>query len=85
MLITSSESRVPRLRPGLGLHLASIGESRWRVLDRAGLIIGHIDSFTEARGIRYRALKYHAASRAFRELGAFWSLDDAVDCLRYAR
>lgn len=85
MLSTSDTTRTPRLRPGIGLHLATIGAGRWRVLDRAGLIVGHVDTVSEARGTRYRALRYHAASRSLRELGAFWSLDDAVDCLRYAR
>ncbi|MEQ6898285.1 hypothetical protein [Microbacterium sp. KR10-403] len=85
MLTTTPAAQPPRLRAGLGLHLIAIGENRWRLVDAAGLIVGHVDTFTEARGIRYRALRYHPATRMFRELGAFWSLDDAVDCLRYAR
>ena len=85
MLSTSHTTRTPRLRPSIGLRLTTIGEGRWRLVDRAGLIIGHVDTLTEPRGTRYRALRYHAASRSLRELGAFWSLDDAVDCLRYAR
>ncbi|QAY61468.1 hypothetical protein ET475_16860 [Microbacterium protaetiae] len=85
MVTTTPISGAPRLRANLGLRLAAIGAHRWRVVDAAGLIVGHIDEFRTARGIRYRALRYHAGSRAFRELGAFWSLDDAVDCLRYAR
>jgi hypothetical protein len=85
MLTTTPSPQQPRLRAGLGLRLIPIGENRWRLVDSAGLIIGHVDAFTEARGLRYRAQRYHPATRMFRELGAFWSLDDAVDCLRYAR
>ncbi|GAA3770126.1 hypothetical protein GCM10022240_23040 [Microbacterium kribbense] len=75
----------PRLRPGTGLHLMPIGRDRWRVVDAAGLIVGHIGAEHEARGTRYRARRYHPGSRAFLDLGAFWSIDDAVDCLRYGR
>lgn len=85
MLSTSLLPATPRLRPELGLRLHSAGADRWRVVDAAGLIVGHIDASHDARGIRYRALRYHSGARAFRELGAFWSLDDAVDCVRYAR
>ena len=85
MVMTTRTAPSPRLHPGLGLRLIPIGDSRWRLVDAAGLIIGHVDTVTEARGTRYRALHYHPGSRSFRELGAFWSLDDAVDCLRYAR
>ena len=83
MLITSPAA--PRLRTGMGLRLTTIGEGRWRLVDAAGLIVGHIDTYTEARGTRYRALRYHPTARTMREIGAFWSLENAVDCLRYAR
>jgi hypothetical protein len=28
---------------------------------------------------------FHAPSRAFRDLGEFWSVDDAVECVMFAR
>jgi hypothetical protein len=75
----------PRPRTGIRLRLAPIGEGRWRVVDPTGLIIGHIDARPDPSGVRYRARRYHPGARAFVELGAFWSVDDAVDCLRYSR
>lgn len=78
--------------PGRAAHrsrgettLLPIGPGRWRVLDASGLIIGHVDTRPGMQGVRYRALRYRPASRGFLELGGFWSLDDAVDCLRAGR
>jgi len=74
-----------RLRSGNELRLAPIGDGRWRVLGPNGLITGHIDARAALSGVRYRARRYHAPSRAFVDLGEFWSIDDAIDCLRYSR
>mgnify|MGYP001135566904 CR=1 FL=1 len=84
-ITTSTATQMPRLRAGTGLRLSPIGEGRWRVIGTSGLIVGHIDAFAHPHGVRYRAMRYHPGSRAFRELGAFWSLDDAADCLRFGR
>jgi hypothetical protein len=81
MLTSTSIIDTPRLRPGIHARLARIGTGRWRVLDESGVIIGHIDARPERQGIRYLARRYHPASRAFLERGAFWSVEDAVDCL----
>lgn len=82
---TIRSDELPRLRPGTGLRLVRAGAGRWRVLDLAGRIIGHLDAREDARGLRYRARRYHAPSRAFLDLGGFWSADDAVDALRFGR
>lgn len=75
----------PRLRPGTPVRLADATAGLWRVVDAHGRIIGHLQALTERQGVRYRARRFHAASHDFRELGDFWSADDAVDCLRFAR
>ena len=75
----------PALRPGSSVKLAAVATGLWRVLDARGRIIGHLQALGERQGVRYRARRFHAASQAFRELGDFWSADDAVDCLRFAR
>ena len=54
-------------------------------IDGSGRVIGHIQALAEAAGVRYRARRFHARSRAFRDLGEFWSAGDAIDCLRFAR
>jgi len=75
----------PMLRPGTPVRLAGAAAGLWRVVDAHGRIIGHLQALAERQGVRYRARRFHAASHAFRELGEFWSADDAVDCLRFVR
>ncbi|WP_228484804.1 hypothetical protein [Microbacterium cremeum] len=75
----------PVLARGADVRLASAAPSLWRVLDRSGRVLGHVQAVPDGSGMRFRARRFHAASRAFRDLGDFWSPDDAVDCLRFAR
>lgn len=57
----------------------------WRVADPAGRVIGHLQAYGLDGQIRYRARRFHAATRRFRDVGEFWSADDAVDCLLLSR
>lgn len=75
----------PRLSPLLKARLIAAAVGLWRVTDSNGLVIGHIQSVADARGPRYRARRFHPSSRAFRDLGEFWSADEAVECLVFAR
>ena len=75
----------PKIKTGVPVELARAAPALWRVRDASGRVIGHLQALPLADGIRYRARRFHAASRAFRELGEFWSADDAIDCLRFAR
>ncbi|GAA1847505.1 hypothetical protein ACFQZV_08785 [Microbacterium koreense] len=68
-----------------GYRLVSAGPQLWRVIDRAGTIIGHLAAYRLGDAVRYRARRYHAATRILRDLGEFWSPEDALDCLRYSR
>jgi hypothetical protein len=67
------------------LRLAPAAPGRWRVVESTGRIIGHLDALPHPGGARYRARRYHAPTRAFRDIGDFWSPDDAVDALRFTR
>ena len=75
----------PMIRVGTPVRLARAAPALWRVSDLRGRVIGHLEAITEPGGVRYRARRFHAASRLFRDLGDFWSADDAIDCLRFAR
>lgn len=75
----------PVLTRSRTLRLALAGPALWRVLDPAGHVLGHLQTIDHEWGTRYRARLFHPASRAFRDLGDFWSPDDAVDCLRFTR
>jgi hypothetical protein len=76
---------VPPLLRHHDLRLAAAAPSLWRLLDRGGRVVGHMQVVDSARGPRYRARRFHAPSRAFRELGEFWSADDAVECVAFSR
>lgn len=77
--------RAPVLADPSAPRLLPVATDLWRVTDRHGRVIGHLEARRDPRGLRYRARRFHAPSRAFRDLGEFWSADDAVACLRYSR
>jgi hypothetical protein len=87
MIVIADSPRVetPVLPRGASVRLASAGSALWRVIDASGRVIGHIQALAEGADVRYRARRFHAGSRSFRDLGDFWSACDAVDCLRFAR
>ncbi|MFT4052357.1 MAG: DNA mismatch repair protein [Microbacterium sp.] len=68
-----------------GLTLRAVSDSRSRLLDRAGRILGHVRTEPTNAGARFHAEHFDPARRRLREVGAFWSLDEAVECLRYLR
>jgi len=77
--------RSPTLSRNLSVRLAAAAPSLWRVIDPSGRVLGHLQAVPDDRGVRFRARRFHALSRTFRDLGDFWTPDDAVDCLRFAR
>ncbi|MFB7250592.1 hypothetical protein [Microbacterium sp. NPDC056234] len=66
-------------------NLIRAGDHLWRVQDGAGRILGHLRIAAEPLGLRYRAERLHLASGAFRLIGEFWTVDEAVQTLRYLR
>ncbi len=68
-----------------GVRLVHVSEGRWRVVDATGRALGHLTADATTPERRYRAERFHAPTRSFRDLGAFWSADDAVAALRYSR
>lgn len=73
----------PQISPRLALIPA--GRGRWRVLDGSGRALGHLERHETAIGPRFRAQRFHAPSRSFREVGDFWSAHEAAECLRLSR
>lgn len=61
--------------------LVPVKDGLWRVVDRSGAVLGHVERRTDAAGERYAARRLLAASRTY-DLGLFWRLGDAVDCFR---
>lgn len=83
MLETAGTTPPPIRRPSLRLIAAAPG--LWRLTDRSGRVIGHLQALVSGSDVRYRARRFHAASRMFRDLGEFWSADDAVECVVFSR
>ena len=75
----------PPLAADTPVRLTCAAPALWRVVDASGRVIGHLQASAQRQGVRYRARRFHTASRTFRELGEFWSADDAIECLRFAR
>ncbi len=76
---------MPVVPAGTSVRLTAAAPALWRVIDGSGRVIGHLQAMAEEAGVRYRARRFHAATRTFRDLGEFWSAGDAIDCLRFAR
>lgn len=85
LIADRADYQTPQIPEQIPVTLAAAAPALWRVIDRKGRVIGHLQAMAEAAGVRYRARRFHAPSQAFRDLGEFWSAADAVDCLRFAR
>jgi len=68
----------PATRPGI--TLVQLHNELWRVTRPAGEVLGYIEKFAEARGVRYRAKRLLVRQRRFTVIGEFWGMDEAIDC-----
>lgn len=68
-----------------GVVVRRVSPRRWRVLDRAGRVLGHLRAEDGPLGVRIHAERFDLATARMRDLGAFWTAREAVDCLRYLR
>lgn len=84
-VIEARSSGAPALTSNSRVRLVAAGPSLWRVLDSAGIVIGHLQQVAHTGGVRFRARRFHTPSRVFRDIGEFWRADEAVECLRLAR
>ncbi|WEO75848.1 hypothetical protein BJQ94_10670 [Cryobacterium sp. SO2] len=64
-----------------GPTLVAVRDGLWRVVDRTGAVLGHIERQAQDDGDRYLARRIVMSTRRI-ELGAFWRMDDAADCFR---
>ena len=71
----------PRLPVIRGLQFVPVKQGLWRVSNRSGMVLGHIEQSSEADGDRFAARRMIAATRTM-NLGSFWRIDDAADCFR---
>ncbi|EIC08251.1 hypothetical protein HMPREF1529_02554 [Microbacterium sp. oral taxon 186 str. F0373] len=81
--MTSTASVLPRSARGCSLR--AVSDRRWRVIDRRGVVIGHVRREQSTQGVRFHAERFEFARARMRELGSFCRLDEAVECLAYLR
>ena len=79
-IATSIRSARTAPRPS-GPSLIVVRDGLWRVVDRSGAVLGHIEREAHADGERYLARRLVMSTRRI-DLGAFWRIDDAADCFR---
>ncbi len=72
----------PSLRTTRDIRLVRATADLWRVVDLSGRVIGHLQLIAHPLGLRCRARRYHPPTARFRDIGDFWSPDDAVAALR---
>jgi len=77
----ASTSTAAPLRAG-GLTVIRLHDSLWRVTRAGGEVVGYVERFAEERGTRFRAKRLVVRQQRFVSIGEFWSMDDAVQCLR---
>lgn len=65
-------------------HLVRAADHLWRVQDKTEKVLGHLRIVADPLGLRYRAERLHLATGAFRIIGEFWRVDDAISALRYS-
>lgn len=85
LTLPNPPSAFPPLARAQNVRLVAAAPLLWRIVERGGRVIGHVQAVGEGSDFRYRARRFHAPSRAFRDLGEFWSIDDAVECVVFAR
>lgn len=85
-LITERPSmNTPRVAADAAVRLVPAAPALWRVLDRRGIVIGHLQAIAQDGATRFRARRFHRSNGGLRDLGDFWNVEDAIDCLRFAR
>lgn len=83
----TSLPEVPYATPQLSSpreHLVRAADHLWRVQDKTDNVLGHLRIVADPLGLRYRAERLHLATGAFRIIGEFWRVDDAISALRYS-
>lgn len=64
------------------LEVLQVNDALWRVTRRSGAVIGYVEGVPSEAGIRFRAKRYLPPSRRFLAEGEFWTMQDALECLR---
>jgi hypothetical protein len=64
------------------MRAVQLHDSLWRVTRDQGEVLGYVERYAEARGIRYRAKRLIVRQQRFVPVGEFWQMEDALACFR---
>ncbi|RUQ97537.1 hypothetical protein [Labedella endophytica] len=64
------------------LRIDARGDRLWRVSTDSFAVVGRVERIDTAGGEVYLAKRYSSSHARFVDHGRFWSLDDALECLR---
>lgn len=64
-----------------GVRVTSLASGKWRVTNRSGALLGHLEAVP---GAGFRAMRFSVRERGFRALGEFRTATDAADALRFS-
>jgi hypothetical protein len=85
-MITSVLSRPTAIDPAplarAGIALVKLRGDLWRMTSATGEVLGYVEKFSTSAGERYRAKRLLARQGRFVVDGEFWSVNDAIECLR---
>nr|WP_235929033.1 hypothetical protein [Marisediminicola senii] len=83
LTVHSPAAHPPTVRRGL--TATQLNDGLWRVTGTSGAVVGYVeglDAGATAGGQRFRAKRFLARQKRFTIDGEFWSMDDALECLR---
>jgi hypothetical protein len=65
-----------------GIALVKLRGDLWRMTRPTGEVLGYVERFPTIAGERFRAKRLLARQGRFVVDGEFWSVNDAIECLR---
>ena len=74
--------RYPRASTIDPVAVVQLNDALWRITRPDGDVLGYIEAFSAAGGVRFRAKRFLARQRRFMIDGEFWAMNDALECFR---
>ena len=79
-MITLAPPTIPTRR---GLAVVQLRDDLWRITRTSGDVLGYVEAFGVPGAARFRAKRMLVQQRRFLVIGEFWTMDDALDSLRF--
>ena len=80
---TAHSATAPLTRTRHGIRCVQLHDELWRVTRTDGSVLGYLERFADPRGERFRSKRLLPLQQRFVVIGEFWSIDDAIDALRF--